>query len=154
MKFGIRKPSLKRRIAARTSVKTDVRHSLGLKAPRGWGWITNPRKAAYNRIYNRTSLSADSLLRGKRRKSLGCPCCGAYVFSIFAAVIACSGHFLSIRLHQSPPYQGGLGGIFARGCGSIVRTSSVHGDKVKKCPPSKIATWSPPDFTCLITLDW
>jgi hypothetical protein len=88
MKFGIRKPSLKRRIAAQTSVKRYVRHSLGLKAPRGWGWITNPRKAAYNRIYNRTSVSADSLLRGKRRRSLGCPCCGAYVFSIFAVVIA------------------------------------------------------------------
>jgi hypothetical protein len=28
---------------------------MGLKAPRGYGWITNPRKAAYNRIYNRTS---------------------------------------------------------------------------------------------------
>jgi hypothetical protein len=24
-------------------------------APRGWGWITNPKKAAYNRVYNRTS---------------------------------------------------------------------------------------------------
>ena len=28
---------------------------MGLKAPRGYGWLTNPRKAAYNRIYNRTS---------------------------------------------------------------------------------------------------
>lgn len=28
---------------------------MGLKAPRGYGWITNPKRAAYNRIYNRTS---------------------------------------------------------------------------------------------------
>lgn len=28
---------------------------MGLKAPRGWGWLTNPKKAAYNRIYNRTT---------------------------------------------------------------------------------------------------
>lgn len=28
---------------------------MGLKAPRGYGWLTNPKKAAYNRIYNRTS---------------------------------------------------------------------------------------------------
>jgi len=56
MKFGIRKPSLRKRIAARTSLKRVVRHSLGLKAPRGWGWLTNPRRAAYNRIYNRTSV--------------------------------------------------------------------------------------------------
>jgi hypothetical protein len=56
VKFGIRRPSLRKRIAARTSWKRVVRHQLGFKAPRGWGWITNPRKAAYNRIYNRTTL--------------------------------------------------------------------------------------------------
>jgi hypothetical protein len=56
MKFGIRTPSLGKRIAARTSVKRYIRHSLGLKAPRGWGWLTNPRRAAYNRIYNRTTV--------------------------------------------------------------------------------------------------
>ena len=55
MKFGFRKPSLKKRIAARTSVKRAIRHRLGFKAPRGWGWLTNPRKAAYNRVYNRTT---------------------------------------------------------------------------------------------------
>ncbi|MEO8379227.1 MAG: hypothetical protein ABI779_06150 [Acidobacteriota bacterium] len=56
MKFGIRTPSLRKRIAARTSLKRVVRHSLGLKAPRGWGWLTNPKRAAYNRIYNRTTV--------------------------------------------------------------------------------------------------
>jgi hypothetical protein len=50
-----RKPSIRKRIAARTSWKRYVRHSLGLKAPRGWGWLTNPRRAAYNRMYYRTS---------------------------------------------------------------------------------------------------
>lgn len=55
MKVGFLRPSLKKRIAARTSVKRAVRHHLGLKAPRGWGWVTNPKKAAYNRVYNRTT---------------------------------------------------------------------------------------------------
>ncbi len=55
VKFGIRTPSLRKRIAARASVKRHVRRSLGLKAPRGWGWLTNPKKAAYNRVYNRTT---------------------------------------------------------------------------------------------------
>ena len=50
-----RKPSLKKRIAARTSLKRYARHSLGLKAPRGWGWVTNPKRALYNRVYYRTS---------------------------------------------------------------------------------------------------
>jgi hypothetical protein len=57
MKIGIRVPSIRKRIAARTSWKRFVRHSLGLKAPRGWGWLTNPKKAAYNRIYARTTRS-------------------------------------------------------------------------------------------------
>jgi len=56
MKFGLRIPSLKKRIAARLSWKRYVRHSLGFKAPRGWGWLTSPKKAAYNRIYNRTTV--------------------------------------------------------------------------------------------------
>lgn len=55
MKFGFRVPSIKKRIAARTSPKRFIRQSLGLKAPRGWGWLTNPKKAAYNRVYNRTT---------------------------------------------------------------------------------------------------
>ena len=57
MKFGVRRPSFRKSIAARTSLKRAVKNSLGLKAPRGWGWLTNPRKAAYNRIYNRTTVS-------------------------------------------------------------------------------------------------
>lgn len=56
MRFGIRRPSIRKRIAARLSWKRYVRHSLGLKAPRGWGWVTNPRRALYNRIYNRTTV--------------------------------------------------------------------------------------------------
>lgn len=63
MKFGIRTPSIKKSISARTSIKRFARHSLGLKAPRGYGWITDPKKAAYNRIYNRTSVSLSSIIK-------------------------------------------------------------------------------------------
>ena len=55
VRFGFRVPSLKKRVSARTSLKRYARNNLGLKAPRGWGWLTNPRKAAYNRVYNRTT---------------------------------------------------------------------------------------------------
>jgi hypothetical protein len=55
VRIGFRIPSLKKRLSARTSLKRYVRHGLGLKVPRGWGWLTNPRKAAYNRVYNRTT---------------------------------------------------------------------------------------------------
>ena len=62
MKFGFRKPSIRKRVAARTSWKRAVRHRAGLKAPRGWGWLTNPKKAAYNRVYNRTTKGCLVLL--------------------------------------------------------------------------------------------
>lgn len=55
MKFGFRIPSLTKRIAARTSVKRVIRHNLGFKAPLGLGWITDPKKALYNKLYNKTS---------------------------------------------------------------------------------------------------
>ena len=55
MKFGFRIPSLSKRIAARTSLKRIVRHNLGYKAPKGMGWITDPKKAMYNKVYNKTS---------------------------------------------------------------------------------------------------
>lgn len=51
-----RVPSLTKRIAARTSIARLVRNQLGLRAPRGWGWLTNPRRTLYNRIYDRTSI--------------------------------------------------------------------------------------------------
>jgi hypothetical protein len=69
MKFGFRKPSFKKSFAARTSWKRAVRHNLGLKAPRGWGWLTNPKKAAYNRVYNRTTFGLGDVFGGSRKRS-------------------------------------------------------------------------------------
>jgi hypothetical protein len=54
MKIGFRIPSITKRIVARASIKRVMRHSLGLKAPRGLGWVTDPKKALYNRVYSRT----------------------------------------------------------------------------------------------------
>ena len=71
MKFGFRKPSLKKRIAARTSWKRVVRHNLGVKAPRGWGWLTNPKRAAYNRSYNKSSFDLLGLLGSFVKALLG-----------------------------------------------------------------------------------
>lgn len=62
MKIGIRKPSLKKMLAARTSPARYVRNNLGLKASRGWGWLTNPRRALYNRLYYRLTVSVWTLL--------------------------------------------------------------------------------------------
>lgn len=63
MKFGLRTPSLKKSISARTSVKRLLINSLGIKAPKGFGWFTNPKKALYNKVYNKTTFSLGSLLK-------------------------------------------------------------------------------------------
>lgn len=63
MKFGFRKPSLKKRISARTSIKRQVIHRAGLKMPRGWGWARNPKKYVYNKVYNRTSFDIFKILK-------------------------------------------------------------------------------------------
>ncbi|MBQ7036062.1 MAG: hypothetical protein IJN74_01045 [Clostridia bacterium] len=60
MKFGFRTPSLKRSLKARTtgrakkSVKKALIPGYGKK---GAGWVKNPKKAAYNKVYKKTSLS-------------------------------------------------------------------------------------------------
>ena len=62
MKFGFRIPSITKRIAARTSPARFVRHNLGFKVPRGYGWITNPKKYVYNKVYNKTTTGTGCLL--------------------------------------------------------------------------------------------
>ncbi|EJL44036.1 hypothetical protein P4U99_03520 [Brevibacillus agri] len=63
MKFGIRKPSLKKKIAARASLKRQIVHRAGLKMPRGWGWLRDPKKYAYNKVYQRTTFDIFALFK-------------------------------------------------------------------------------------------
>ncbi|NMW20625.1 MAG: hypothetical protein HKK67_03125 [Chlorobiaceae bacterium] len=62
MKVGFRVPSIKKRIAARMSWKRYARQSLGLSVPRGYGWITDPKKALYNRVYYRSTRGCSVVL--------------------------------------------------------------------------------------------
>jgi Topoisomerase DNA binding C4 zinc finger len=80
MKLGMRTPSFRKRIAARTSWKRVVRHNMGFKAPRGYGWFTNPRRAAYNRIYNRTTFKADPFI------GLGASLIAMLIVGIFSGI--------------------------------------------------------------------
>ena len=63
MKFGFRVPSLRKRIATRTSVKRQLVHRLGLKVPRGYGFLREPKKAVYNKVYNRTSFDIFKVIK-------------------------------------------------------------------------------------------
>ncbi len=60
MKMGIRKPSIKRSLKARTTGKAKRAVKKALipgYGKKGSGWVKNPKKAAYNKIYNKTSFS-------------------------------------------------------------------------------------------------
>ncbi|MDT2556415.1 hypothetical protein P7D63_17090 [Enterococcus raffinosus] len=60
MKFGVRKPSLKKSISARTTgkVKRQIKKAvIPDYGKKGSGWIKDPKKAAYNKVYNKTSFS-------------------------------------------------------------------------------------------------
>lgn len=66
MKFGVRKPSLKKSLKARTTgkakraVKKAVIPGYGKK---GSGIIKNPKKAAYNKIYHKTTISLKDIFK-------------------------------------------------------------------------------------------
>ena len=63
----IRKPSIKKSFKARTTgrakraVKKAIIPGYGKK---GMGWVKNPKKAAYNKVYNKTSVSIFDILKG------------------------------------------------------------------------------------------
>lgn len=66
MKFGMRKQSIKKSISART--KGKAKRSLKKAILLGYGkkgieWIKNPKKAAYNKIYKKTTFSIWELFK-------------------------------------------------------------------------------------------
>ena len=66
MKFGMRKPSLKKSLKARTTgkVKRKIKSAVNpLYGKKGMGLITNPKKSIYNRVYNRTSFSIVDIIK-------------------------------------------------------------------------------------------
>lgn len=62
MKLGFRTPNLKSRVKARTTgkFKRKMKRSVNpLYGKKGMGLLRNPKKSIYNRIYRRTTISAD-----------------------------------------------------------------------------------------------
>ena len=66
MKIGVRKPSIKKSISARTTgrAKRAVKSSINpLYGKKGMGWINNPKKAAYNKIYHKTTVGVNNIIK-------------------------------------------------------------------------------------------
>lgn len=66
MKVGVRKPSIKKSVSARTTgnINRSIKKSTNpLYGKKGVGIVNNPKKAIYNKVYSKTSISAVDLVK-------------------------------------------------------------------------------------------
>lgn len=66
MKFGVRKPNIKKRVKARTTgkLKRKVKSSINpFYGKKGMGWVRDPKRALYNKVYNKTTIKFDDLFK-------------------------------------------------------------------------------------------
>ena len=66
MKFGMRKPSLKKSIRARTTgkMKRKIKRSISpYYGKKGMGWVRNPKRALYNKVYRKTTFGWKDLFK-------------------------------------------------------------------------------------------
>ncbi len=66
MKIGLRTPSLKKSLKARTTgkIKRSIKSSINpLYGKKGMGIVRSPKKAVYNRIYKKTSFSIFDIMK-------------------------------------------------------------------------------------------
>lgn len=65
MKVGVRKPSVSRRVKARTTgkVKRSVKRAVNpYYGKKGMGMIRDPKKAVYNKVYRKTTIGVDDIV--------------------------------------------------------------------------------------------
>ena len=66
MKFGMRKPSIKKSIKARTTGKLKRKAKKAIfpfYGRKGMGWIRDPEKRLYNKIYKKMTFSFWDLIK-------------------------------------------------------------------------------------------
>ncbi|MGN2339816.1 hypothetical protein ACTFIN_17125 [Clostridium cagae] len=65
MKVGLRKPSIKKSIKARTTgkLKREIKRSINpLYGKKGMGYINDSKKAIYNKVYNKTTFGVKDII--------------------------------------------------------------------------------------------
>lgn len=63
MKIGYRTPNLNKRISANTtgSIKREIKKTINpLYEKKGMGYVNNPKKAIYDKVYQKTTFSIDN----------------------------------------------------------------------------------------------
>lgn len=66
MKIGMRKPSLSKSLKARTTGKAKravKKAAIPGYGKKGAGWVKDPKKAAYNKVYKKTTFSFFDLFK-------------------------------------------------------------------------------------------
>ena len=66
MKLGMRTPSPKRSLKARTAGKWKRQAKKAIipgYGRKGMGWVRNPKKAAYNKVYRKTTFNLRDLFK-------------------------------------------------------------------------------------------
>lgn len=74
MKMGIRKPSIKKSIKARTTgkLKRQVKKAVNpLYGKKGMGLVNDPKKAVYNKVYNKTTIGVSDFIVTDKGKAKG-----------------------------------------------------------------------------------
>lgn len=65
MKYGMRTPNINKRISARTTGKITrtVNKTVNpLYSKKGIGIVNDPKKALYNKVYSKTTVSVDDIV--------------------------------------------------------------------------------------------
>ena len=66
MKLGMRKPSFKKSLKARTTGKAKraiKKATIPGYGKKGMGWVKNPKRAAYNKVYKKITFSIFDLFK-------------------------------------------------------------------------------------------
>ena len=71
MKIGMRKPSLTRSLKARTTSKWKRQAKKAIipgYGKKGMGWVKNPKKAMYNKVYHKTTFGLSDLFKSSKKR--------------------------------------------------------------------------------------
>lgn len=72
MKIGMRKPSLTRSLKARTTSKWKRQAKKAIipgYGKKGMGWVKNPKKAMYNKVYHKTTFGFSDLFKSSKKRA-------------------------------------------------------------------------------------
>ena len=72
MKIGMRKPSLTRSLKARTTSKWKRQAKKAIipgYGKKGMGWVKNPKKTMYNKVYHKTTFGLSDLFKPSKKRA-------------------------------------------------------------------------------------